>query len=56
MRSDVILAQDPPPELAEQHVVRRGVLRVIFEAHALEILDGVCLAVFQRLATLGVSG
>src|SRR4029079_6071885 len=36
-----ISGMDVAPELAEQDVVGRAVLRVVFQAHALEILDGV---------------
>ena len=38
----VILTQHAPPELAEQHLVRRAVvLRVVLEARPLEILGPV---------------
>jgi hypothetical protein len=46
------LRQDLPPELAEQDGERLRILRVALEAGALEILDGVGLAIRELLAEL----
>src|SRR3712207_9187925 len=46
------LAQDVAAELAEQHIVRRGVLRVVFEAGPFEVLHGVGPPVLQALREL----
>lgn len=50
------LTQDVPTEIAEQDIVRRCVLRVVFHPHALEILHGVFPAVLQQLAPLVTEG
>jgi len=46
------LPEHPPPELPEQHVVRRRVLGVVFQPDPLEVLHLVGVAVLQHLAAL----